>query len=1234
MDTNINMTMHLSGGVNLLQWNARSIATNLLGFQQFISTNTYSLLALQSLNVDETKMPKLTNYDYPPLCACDTNSKVKSAIYVRQGYDYEKLTLTTLPPNTEDIYLKGVTVKINKNDILNVISVYLPRGPKNDNTDWLKNIDFTKGKWVILGDFNAHAPFWDSGCYTVTSNRLVENIVDSKLTLLNDGSITRVPDVSNHRPSAIDLTLLSPSLAIDCTWSVEEDCLGSDHFPITLSFKELLIPDLIDIEDKIPKYMYKLADWDSFQSYLQFIDPETIEDEDIDIFYSKFLKAIMIAADRSIPKCKHRKSGKRTGNRWWTKDCEDAVNYKKEQYKIWLKDQSEENFVRRKQARNECKKVIAKAKKQFWTEFCINEVSESEDLHKVWKKVNDMKNGFRLPTYPVKLENNRFPSVYEKAEAFVTMFAENSISSQSQTSIKHDKLQEEQHDSVDISAYNTHYLNGPIQLDEYFEVLESFAHNKSAVGPDGITYQMLTHLPSNWKRLLLSFFQKCWINGTLPNIWKQSIVVPILKNGKPRSSLNSYRPIALTSHVGKVLEKIIQRRLLHYCEKNNVIPTNQGGFRKGRCTCDHLVKLTHHIKLQFAKRKSVLATFFDVKKAYDRVCHERLLYKLKSIGISGTLFNYVKSFLSDRSICTKLGAAYSSMKAVNLGIPQGSILAPLLFSVLVHDLPNSLSSTTHVVQYADDIAMWINTSIRKNTKKRVLNYVEKLYQDELDKLSYYMKENKMELSGEKTCLVLFNNGENPKELPVLNLERTVLQYKSYVKFLGVYLTTKLNWKRHIEKLISDARKRLNFLKIISAQAWSQDTKTLLHLAVSLVRSKLIYGQEVYFSAAGYLLKKLQSIDSKAIKIALGVPTHANTLKTYKETHLLPLSDQRKLAVSKYVIRSLAVSNSVRDEIFYNQERDYPKRARTISFLQPIFNYTNELMKNNNIDIADIPILPTVPKIPPWEHLSAKFDTDYTDIRKEENQNLLMTEAKIHLDTHYFHHLKVFTDGSVLESGKSGAAFVIPGLKVQKSFHIGRNYSIFTSELCAILMALNFISNTFIDLYNIVFCVDSKAVLMALQHWHGKIRNDLIFEIKFLIHSITSRGIQIAFCWVPSHSGLYWNEFVDSLAKQGASEHNSDVFTSNFRLSSFELISKLKEHMHSKFLIRRFENITCSRNLDIIILKLRLNAWNTKYSREVTCCCCKHISVHHLLFDCPILEDMYKKKGLDVKKNVQ
>ena len=182
-----------------------------------------------------------------------------------------------------------------------------------------------------------------------------------------------------------------------------------------------------------------------------------------------------------------------------------------------------------------------------------------------------------------------------------------------------------------------------------------------------------------------------------------------------------------------------------------------------------------------------------------------------------------------------------------------------------------------------------------------------------------------------------------------------------------------------------------------------------------MRSKLIYGQEVYFSAPNTLLKKLQSIDSKAIKLAIGVPVHTNTSKSYAEAGMISFSEQRKLAIWKYVIRSLAVINSVTDFIlFLDSNKVYPKSAQNISSIQPIRNYINDLINECNMDIKSIPVLPTSPQIPQWEHINAKFDTVYTDLKKSESTNILTIQIREHLNNKYQNHIKIFTDGSVLD----------------------------------------------------------------------------------------------------------------------------------------------------------------------------------------------------------------------------
>ena len=269
-----------------------------------------------------------------------------------------------------------------------------------------------------------------------------------------------------------------------------------------------------------------------------------------------------------------------------------------------------------------------------------------------------------------------------------------------------------------------------------------------------------------------SFFNICWKNGKIPQIWKDSIIVPIHKSGKPPKDINSYRPIALTSHTCKLFESIILHRLTHFCEKNSIIPVNQAGFRKNRSSIEHLVKLSTQIKHQFARRKNVLATFFDIKKAYDQVWHHRLLQKISSVGLHGNIFSFIENFLLHRTVSVRVGSTYSDPRQIDMGIPQGSLIAPILFNIMMHDLPKAVSKHVTLVQYADDICMWMNITLKKSTSQRSKNYIKKLYQADLDSLCNYMTHSGLSLSTEKTHLLLFNAGDNPEDLPILKLYDT------------------------------------------------------------------------------------------------------------------------------------------------------------------------------------------------------------------------------------------------------------------------------------------------------------------------------------------------------------------------------------------------------------------------------------------------------------------------------
>ena len=767
-----------------------------------------------------------------------------------------------------------------------------------------------------------------------------------------------------------------------------------------------------------------------------------------------------------------------------------------------------------------------------------------------------MKNGYHQPPCPIIVKDNNFPTNRDKAEEFSNHFA--SVSS-TEFLPKNEQEKREFYEKSDQFndplPDNSLSINSDISLQEMLDALHDLGKKKSAVGLDGLSYSLLKNLPDSWLSIFHKLLQRCWLEGEIPSVWKSSIVIPILKPGKPRIDKTSYRPISLTSHVSKVLEKIILNRLTYYCEKNDIIPPEQAGFRKGRSTTDHLVKITTNIKKQFAHKKSTIATFFDVSKAYDSVWHKRLLLKLKQIGLSGNIFQFVKSFLSNRNLFAKVGNSYSSSKYINMGIPQGSILSPLLFNILLHDLPNALSKNSNLAQFADDISIWMNVSIRKKTSIRIIKYYQKLYQKDINSLAKYMEENGLTFSSEKTNLMLFLNGQKPKALPKLYLNEKELRYATEVKFLGVYLTPKLNWKKHIEYVIHKAVKNYNLLKYIRSQPWGQDSTTLKHLAISLVRSILSYGQEVYFNAPKTYLNKIRSLDSKAIKLALGVPVHTNTLNAYKFANVLPIEDYRKLCCSKYIVRLNNIFKNVPDDILIRSDVDFPRRSRQVKSFQTIATYTQNEFTDNNLSPQNVTKLLTHTPSPSWELQRANFDIDYTNLPKNDFLHLVGCLAREKINNDYQSQLQIYSDGSVSEERNAGCGFTIPFLGKSSSFFLGKGFSIYTAELIAILMALEFIIEYGKTFNAILFCVDSKAALQAIKSHRLTDRGEIVFQIKHLVHQLIIRGSIVNFLWVPSHTGLLYNDWADRAAKRGSK--NIDSVTLNLSLSKNEIYTILK-----------------------------------------------------------------------------
>ena len=325
-------------------------------------------------------------------------------------------------------------------------------------------------------------------------------------------------------------------------------------------------------------------------------------------------------------------------------------------------------------------------------------------------------------------------------------------------------------------------------------------------------------------------------NECFPNKWKKANIVPIHKKGD-KQLIQNYRPVSLLPICGKIFEKIIFNSLFKYLENNNLLNPHQSGFRPGDSCVHQLLSITYDICKSFDANPSleVRGIFLDMSKAFDRVRHEGLLFELKRLGLSGKYYGLIKSFLRNRHQRVVLNGQSSKWSSIKAGVPQGSVLGPLLFLVYTNDLPNGLLSNPKF--FADDTSIF---SVVKDN----LNSSNKLNED-LSQISQWAYQWKMSFNpdvSKQAQEVIFSRKKNIGNHPAVFFNNLPINRKSTKKHLGLLLDVKLNFSEHINGKLKKVTKSINLLRKLNL---TLPRSSLLIIYKSFIRPYLGYGDIVY-----------------------------------------------------------------------------------------------------------------------------------------------------------------------------------------------------------------------------------------------------------------------------------------------------------------------------------------------------------------------------------------------------
>ena len=386
--------------------------------------------------------------------------------------------------------------------------------------------------------------------------------------------------------------------------------------------------------------------------------------------------------------------------------------------------------------------------------------------------------------------------------------------------------------------------------DEEIKLKISSLKNRTTPGSDNVNVKGLKAHKDSIATSMAELFNLFINTNYFPKQLKHAIIAPIYKkNGLPKDDVNNYRPISLISNVSKIFEKCIYSRIVNFLEKNKILSKSQFGFREGKNTEKAISKLMSLIKTE---KKCKMVIFFDLKKAFDTVDHNILIRKLDNMGIRGNTLELLKSYLNNRTCCTKIKSKLSNTKTINCGVPQGTSLGPLLFNIYINSLAK-IKINGELVLFADDTALVVEAD----------NHTE-LYQKangDLIKIRDWLIENKLSLNISKTQYIDFSEADSYNKLIIHDFTCTnvnkcccpKLEKVNEYKYLGCIIDQKLTFDTQVNEIINkiNNKKKLSIFYILKEKSFKKSVYS------ALIQSHLQYAISIWGERDK--LNKLQDI---------------------------------------------------------------------------------------------------------------------------------------------------------------------------------------------------------------------------------------------------------------------------------------------------------------------------------------------------------------------------------------
>ena len=670
---------------------------------------------------------------------------------------------------------------------------------------------------------------------------------------------------------------------------------------------------------------------------------------------------------------------------------------------------------------------------------------------------------------------------------------------------------------------------------EFTEALSGLSKD-TAPGPDRVKYSDIKNLSVHNKSELFRLYEESFATGQVPEDWSHSYLKPIPKPGKDHSKLNGYRILTMQNTMGKLMERIVARKLAQDLERRNVLPPNQGGYRAGKSTWENAARFAYDVYEGFQRKEQTLAVAVDLEDVYNRVQFKLLMELLRQYGVSLTLTRWLAAALQERKVVMRLGNWISTPQQLTMGLPQGSPLSPVLYNVYTKGLADlNTNGLSRVLTLADDGLIYKTSSDISTAVTAV--------QEQLEKVSHWCQETESEINPSKAQALwcTLNNKAVGQAMPAVSFNGEAIERTNSLRCLGIHFDRMLTYKTQVESTKLRWKKGLSALKAMASKGIEQRHLFLLYQSVIL--SVIDYGLGLTTLSQSNLLK-LDRVQNEAMRVILGT-TKDTPIETMHYLLDLPSMETRHKVeqVKAYLNVMQNPKNPLHDAV---KEEKGCRLARGKSW-----------MGQAEQSIQRVCSLTELKQVRDWEKRPVEFKPYYKTLLSEnlgthcrewpagktnaEVQMLVEANSKPH-------DIVIYTDSSVTRD-QSGWGFTVKqdGRTVHEDSGAHRvTTSSLTMEVEAVTHAIQWLaSQRDARITHAIILTDSMNLLqkvepgMGCPDWHTA------------MHSLRLQRLLWIYC--PGHAGVSGNERADRLAS------TADI-TSGLQLGRAQVLRGLRNFL--------------------------------------------------------------------------